>query len=202
MRTVASVFSWLGGLLSNILVFISFFDMMELAPALVLVPIFYLIITLIILFWRESSINSGKKVACGVMTLIFCGAIGGILTLCIPYHQLGKPKKTITYAESTKHVSALDRAYLISQKEKSQDRHPRIVNLTHEANLKAKENLNNDGFSTSEANDKTDNEKRIISLLNDYKSLLDNGAITKEEYEQKKKELLTMKEEWYLWEKY
>ena len=194
MRTVASVFSWLGGLLSNILVFISFFDMMELAPALVLVPIFYLIITLIILFWRESSINSGKKVACGVMTLIFCGAIGGILTLCIPYHQLGKPRKTITYTESTKHVSALDRAYLISQKEKSQDRHPKIVNLTHEANLKSNQNnINNDEKPI--LNDELEKEKNIISLIQEYKKLYDDGAITKDEFELKKKELLGEKEE-------
>ena len=194
MKTVASVFSWLGGLLSNISVFITFVGMMNFAPALILIPIFYLIITLIILFWRESSVNSGKKIACGVMTLIFCGAIGGILTLCIPYHQLGKPKKTITYAESTKHVSALDRAYLISQKEKSQDRHPRIVNLTHEANLKSNQsNINNDEKPI--LNNELEKEKNIIYLIQEYKKLYDDGAITKDEFELKKKELLGEKGE-------
>ena len=47
-----------------------------------------LILRIVILIWRQYSINHGKKVGCGVCTLIFVSLIGGILTLCIPEDDL------------------------------------------------------------------------------------------------------------------
>ena len=47
-----------------------------------------IILRVIILVWRHHSIKNGKKVACGVCTLLFVSLVGGILTLCIPEEDL------------------------------------------------------------------------------------------------------------------
>ena len=47
------------------------------------------IIDLIILLRRKNALNNREKKACGILTLIFVSVIGGILTLCIPYNELG-----------------------------------------------------------------------------------------------------------------
>ena len=43
---------------------------------------------IIILLWRQFALMNGKKMACGICTLIFCSIVGGILTLCIPEDEL------------------------------------------------------------------------------------------------------------------
>ena len=46
------------------------------------------IIRVAVLIWRQIAVEDGKKIACGICTIIFASAIGGILTLCIPNDQL------------------------------------------------------------------------------------------------------------------
>ena len=51
--------------------------------------VIFVIVMLIILIWRQTAVENGHKVGCGVCTLLFVSVIGGILTLCIPENQLG-----------------------------------------------------------------------------------------------------------------
>ena len=88
MKTVASVFSWLGGIATAIIIWVSFAPALQYKSSLIAVPIVYMIFDLIILIWRQVSTSNGKKVGCGVCTLLFCSVVGGILTLCIPEDQL------------------------------------------------------------------------------------------------------------------
>ena len=89
MKRVSSIFSWLGGIGTII------YSWIHLIPfaiayhiALITIPVVYTILAVAILTWREDSLIHGKKVACGIFTLIFCSLIGGILTLCIPNKEL------------------------------------------------------------------------------------------------------------------
>ena len=103
MKIAASIFSWLGGLLTTIVGFVyvaggfnSMFyycdgyscstgTLHQESPAwLWVLLIAFAIFRLIILIWRQRATNHGKKVGCGVCTLLFVSTIGGILTLCIP----------------------------------------------------------------------------------------------------------------------
>lgn len=88
MKTVASVFSWLGGILTMIIMSIQVAPLIEYERGWVWLPIIYGIFVLIILIWRQVATSNGKKVGCGVCTLIFVSLVGGILTLCIPEDQL------------------------------------------------------------------------------------------------------------------
>ena len=57
------------------------------AEALILLRILFFIwfiASLFILIWRHMELNKGKKIAVGIMTLLFVSAPGGIMTLCIP----------------------------------------------------------------------------------------------------------------------
>ena len=83
MRAVASVFSWIGGIFTASMMWTNF-------SYVWIIPLIYTILDLSILVWRQRSVARGFKVACGVCTLLFCGLIGGILTLCIPEKQLGR----------------------------------------------------------------------------------------------------------------
>lgn len=107
MKVAASIFSWHGGILTAILGFIFLikgrygaifyscnygcvfyiekYGYPDWAWALWTT---YCLIMLIILVWRQGTTSYGKKVACGIFTLLFCSLIGGILTLCIPRNQL------------------------------------------------------------------------------------------------------------------
>ncbi len=87
MKTAASIFSWLGGLITAIIIWANFAPLFNYGPYY-WIPLIYTIIELLILIWRESAVSKGNKVGCGVFTLIFASVIGGILTLCIPDSQL------------------------------------------------------------------------------------------------------------------
>lgn len=39
---------------------------------------------LFILIWRQISVSRGRKIGCGICTLLFVSVLGGIFTLCIP----------------------------------------------------------------------------------------------------------------------
>ena len=111
MKTVASVFSWLGGIITIIVEFIvvgrgtdivttgytyTYYGYQPYtstqhvsSPAwLWILIVIIAIFQLIILIWRQSATSNGKKIGCGVCTLLFCSLVGGILTLCIPEDQL------------------------------------------------------------------------------------------------------------------
>ncbi len=112
MKIAASIFSWVGGALTTILAFIlaikgipsyeqfcsysgpnvyscHYEIVFNASP--VWLWVYVIIATLgriAILIWRQYATSNGKKVACGVCTLIFASLIGGILTLCIPEEDL------------------------------------------------------------------------------------------------------------------
>lgn len=108
MKTAASIFSWLGGIATTILVFVNLSKGVEVVttyynpyygyynqvsnqpyPSYVwILAVIFAIVRLIILIWRQSATNNGKKIACGVCTLLFASLLGGIFTLCIPEDQL------------------------------------------------------------------------------------------------------------------
>lgn len=108
MKVAASIFSWIGGILTTIIGFITLSRGYEVIvttynyygyynsytqrvpyPTWVWVLwILFAIFRLIILIWRQYATSNGKKVGCGVCTLLFASVIGGILTLCIPDYDL------------------------------------------------------------------------------------------------------------------
>lgn len=91
IRTLASIFSWIGGIITAIIVWVYFafiISVFEMPNLFYAIPIGYSIIDFIILVWRETEVSSGRKTAAGVLTLIFCSLIGGIFTICIPDSQL------------------------------------------------------------------------------------------------------------------
>lgn len=108
MRTAASIFSWLGGIATTIYGFVylsqgqtvtyttynyyyGYSQHTEKVPYptwLWVLWVIFIIVRLIILIWRQTATSNGKKVGCGVCTLLFASLIGGILTLCIPEREL------------------------------------------------------------------------------------------------------------------
>lgn len=50
--------------------------------------IFLIVISIVVAICREISLRRGNKVLVGVLTIIFASKVGGVLTLCIPEHQL------------------------------------------------------------------------------------------------------------------
>ena len=120
MKTAASVFSWLGGIATTIIGFvnlllgqITYYQKCDYSRCWIeesrtatpvwmwVLWIIFLIVRIIILIWRQIAVESGKKVACGVCTLLFASLIGGILTLCIPQDQLdGYTYKTASHRSS------------------------------------------------------------------------------------------------------
>ena len=87
MKGAASFFSWFGGLITAILLWVNFAPLFSYG-AYYWIPLIYTIVEILILIWREVAVSHGNKVGCGVFTLIFASLIGGILTLCISDNQL------------------------------------------------------------------------------------------------------------------
>ena len=50
--------------------------------------IVFVVLDFVVLILREISLKKGNKILVGVLTIIFCSAPGGVLTLCIPEYQL------------------------------------------------------------------------------------------------------------------
>lgn len=88
MKAVASVFSWIGGVATVIIVWFSFAPLFGYNSTYILIPLILTILDLIILIWRQYATSHGSKIGCGVCTLLFCSVVGGILTLCIPDYML------------------------------------------------------------------------------------------------------------------
>lgn len=189
MRTAASVFSWLGGIATTIFGFIylsqgqtatyqqcnyyygcSTYTQKVAYPTWVWVLwVIFVIIRLIILIWRQVAVENGNKVGCGVCTLLFASLIGGILTLCIPEDQLGG------YTSSSYHSSSSYRPSSSSSSSSYSSSSYRPTTSTSSSTQTTKKVL-------------TEDEK--IELINKYKKLLDDGVITEEEFEKKKREIL------------
>lgn len=113
MRLAATIFSWLGGIALIVLEFVLLGRGMNVTKTFyyfnytlgysipytttqhiaapdwdwILMGIFAFG-QIIILLWRQFALMNGKKMACGICTLIFCSIVGGILTLCIPEDEL------------------------------------------------------------------------------------------------------------------
>lgn len=144
MDKVAAAFSWIVGVGRVIYFwFVYFIDLQQINPWLFLVPLFYTIVDVGILIWRQADVSEGRKIPSGICTLIFCSLIGGILTICIP-----------------------------------------------EADLYGYQ-----GYMASKIFDEEDEKKELsedekIELIAKYKKLLDEGTITQEDFEVKKKDLL------------
>ena len=144
MDKVAAAFSWIVGIGRVIYFwFVYFMDLQQINPWLFLVPLFYTIVDVGILIWRQADVSEGRKIPSGICTLIFCSLIGGILTICIP-----------------------------------------------EADLYGYQ-----GYMASKIFDEEDEKKELsedekIELIAKYKKLLDEGTITQEDFEAKKKDVL------------
>ena len=97
MKIAAAVLSWIGGALTIALLWINFAMLIGVEALWLLIPLFMTIVTLVVLIYRQWAVSHGTKVLAGVLTIIFCGLLGGIFTLCIPESDLGgytyTPKK-------------------------------------------------------------------------------------------------------------
>ena len=144
MDKVAAAFSWIVGIGRVIYFwFVYFMDLQQINPWLFLVPLFYTIVDVGILIWRQADVSEGRKIPSGICTLIFCSLIGGILTICIP-----------------------------------------------EADLYGYQGYMASKIFDEECEKKELSEDEKIELIAKYKKLLDEGTITQEDFEAKKKDLL------------
>ena len=211
MKTAASIFSWIGGVVTTIieiLNLVSGFDAIYVnnrgkvvtehldSPTwLWVVWIIVLTIRVVILVWRELSVRNGKKKACGIFTIFFASVVGGILTLCIPdtdlggystrkYHYSSHGPSTTTYTPRL--YTQEQRDNLVANNrvllEKGIITQAEFERRVADIDAKTRKPVNQAPQAPSE------NEK--IELLEKYKKLLDEGVITQEEFENKKKELL------------
>lgn len=218
MKTAASIFSWLGGIATTIYAFVMLsqgqivtkyyynyygggYYQTERVPFptwVWVLAIIFAVIRLIILIWRQKSVEEGNKVGCGVCTLIFASVIGGILTLCIPEDQLGGysnyPNK---YQTHSKYVSRAPKKYSMTERrekiEANNELLSRGVITRAEYDRRKKEiDANTIGYypqASSSAQKEIDEEKKL--LIQKYKDLLDANLITPEEFEQKKNDILS-----------
>ncbi len=85
----ANIFTYVGAIATMIIEFVvCCLNMTNTTAGIIAIPIIHTLLILAILVWRGNCIANGSKVACGVVTLIFVSAVGGVLTLCIPQDQL------------------------------------------------------------------------------------------------------------------
>ena len=166
MKTAASIVSWIGGIITMIINFIylnspTVKNLLSNNTGLIFcIVVIDITIILTILIWRQRAVNDGKKVACGVCTIIFASVIGGILTLCIPKSELYDGYISDSYINSGFNNSSAPKL-----------RQPEI-----------NQGQPKESYAISE------NER--IEMIAKYKKLLDDEAITKEEFDAKKAELL------------
>lgn len=89
MKVAAAVLSWIGGIVSIGAMWGSISPLIVDDTVWLLLPLFYTLITIGVLIYRQWATNHGHKVLPGILTIIFCGLLGGIFTLCIPEEDLG-----------------------------------------------------------------------------------------------------------------
>lgn len=158
MKVASFIFSWLGGIVNSIIGLISL-DYFGFGKIWFWNWVVWIIIRIIILGCRENAVTNGKKVAVGVLTLLFVSIIGGILTLSIPEKELnGNNSNNQTYRGRYNGQAAAPSIY---------NKNPIYVNSNF-------------------------TEQQKIVLIQKYKQLLDEGIITKKEFESKKKEILQL----------
>ena len=226
MKTAASIFSWLGGIVTTIIAAVTlsqgqtvtnyrydsyggvgvYYATQEKVPypgwVWVLFVIFA-IIRLIILIWRESATSNGKKTGCGIMTLLFCSVIGGILTLCIPEEQL--------YGSSSSYKPVSDYheqgTYIKPEPTKTHSVESQEQRIENNRTLLAKGIITQEEFDQRVQEIKNEykntipkekpkgqlSEEEIADLIIKYNKMKDDGIITQEEFENKKKDLLSKK---------
>ena len=146
-----------------------------------------IVIQIAILRWRNKCLDNGEKGACGVVTLLFVSLLGGILTLCIPQHELNhySPRKSTSYSSShlpKPAASPLERASKISVYEEQLNKGI-ITRTEYDRKVAAL-----DGKPAPAPKKPSEDEK--IELIRKYKQLLDDGVITQEEFDKKKEDLL------------
>ena len=215
MKTAASIFSWLGGLVTTIIGFVylslgqtatylhcnyyscSNYTQKIAYPAWMWVLwVIFIIVRLIILIWRQIAVGNGNKVGCGVCTLLFASLIGGILTLCIPEDQL-TDFPTSNYHPSTSYSSSVtyNRTSALSMAAKEKEYNEQFSNheITKEEydSKMAKLNMSRPIAASKPSSPMSESNK--IELIERYKKLYDAGAITEEEFAKKKAELLEKK---------
>ena len=176
MKVAASIFSWIGGIITTIVGFVtlsrgqtvtyysyyngySYTQQVPYDSWVWFLWIIFLILRLVILIWRQSSVSRGYKVGCGVCTLLFVSLIGGILTLCIPNDQLSE-----NYVPASSYKPTITTPIPPIEVD-SESRKPATL-----------------------IDPLTEQEKADLILK--YKKMCDEGIITQEEFEAKKKDLL------------
>ena len=204
MKAAATFFSWLGGLVTTIIAIVmvsrgvdvpvtkcnysyyggySCYQVTEHQPSpawLWVLLVVGIILRIIILIWRQNATNNGSKVGCGVCTLIFVSVIGGILTLCIPEEDLySDDVEAKKHVSSSTEVTGLDRATKVRDLDRQLAKSEITIDEYNEAIARL------DGKSNLEL------EAKKIEMLKKYKQLLDAEIITPEEYEQKKRDILS-----------
>ena len=88
MKIAAAVLSWIGGVLTIVIMWSSFGPLLGYELAFLAIPLVFTFITIAVLIYRQWATNHGSKVLAGILTIIFCGLLGGIFTLCIPESDL------------------------------------------------------------------------------------------------------------------
>ena len=186
MKTASTVFSWLGAITSSILsIYLFNRGTYNIRP--VLFWILFVAISLIrfiILVCRNSEIEAGNKVRCGVWTLLFVSTIGGIMTFCIPDEH-----RSYNRGNSPDDMTPLERLSKITKYENQ------LSNGEISMEVYKQKMALLDGNAQYDTNQLTEQEK--INIIRQYKELLDDGLITEEEFNNKKKEIL-----WFIYKKW
>lgn len=204
MKLAATIMSWIGGIITTVIAFVTlslgltvvytngyntYTSKADYPNWVWVVAIIAAILRLVILIWRQYSVSEGNKVACGICTLIFCSVIGGILTLCIPESELygySHSTRSSSYKPTPTKLTPLDRALLYKEYER-QLRDGEISRQEYDRKTAILEAKAEKPASQSQ---KKPSEDEKIELLTKYKKLCDDGVITEEEFEKKKKDLL------------
>ena len=210
MRTASTVISWIGGILSIIVlaIFLSrgiqVYDRWgyrtEPFPAWVwIIFVIYIFVDIAVLIWRETQLEKGHKIACGILTLIFSSKLGGIFTLCIPEEQIyvRRYRPRTSYSSSTfsthtgEELSPLERAAKIKEYDEMYEQGKLTM---YEYNKKVAL-LDGREFDTQKEEPvkntfDEEEESKKLGIIRQYKELLDEGIITEEEFNLKKAAIL------------
>ncbi|MBO4856798.1 MAG: hypothetical protein J5511_05475 [Bacilli bacterium] len=97
MKIAAAVLSWIGGIATIGVLWGNCVQLIIYDTVWLILPLLFTLATIGTLIYRQWATNHGTKVLAGILTIIFCGLLGGIFTLCIPEEDLGgytyQPKK-------------------------------------------------------------------------------------------------------------
>ena len=88
MKTAAITMTILGGIASIVIYWVSFIALISKTPAFASIPGILTLLTFFMLIIYCAEIGRGEKTGAGIIAILFCCVIGGILTLCIPESEL------------------------------------------------------------------------------------------------------------------